>query len=315
MVNVGVVGVGGWGKNHLRVLNDIGALSCFCDIDEDRIKVFKEKYQVRGYNSFDEMLRKENLDAVTICTPSATHYEVAKKSIESGLDTFVEKPLTYKSLEGEKLVQMAKKKGVILTVGFIERFNPAIMELKNFLRGGRLGEPLLLEFHRENLWTGRVKDVGVIMDTAVHDIDTARWVFEEEPRVTFARTGKILNEHEGPDFAAITLGFSDQKTAFIVANWLTPKRVRRLEVVCIKGIVTIDFITQELVIDSDEGTTIPRKKWEEPLFIELREFVNCVEKGSQPIVKGLDGVNVTKIAEASMISHETGSPIYLDFAQ
>jgi UDP-N-acetylglucosamine 3-dehydrogenase len=171
---------------------------------------------------------------------------------------------------------------------------------------------LLLEFHRENVWTGKIKDTGVIMDTAVHDIDTARWIFEEEPKITFARTGKVLDEHEGPDFAAITLGFSGQKTAFIVANWLTPKKIRELEVVCIRGIITIDFITQELRIDSDEGTIIPRRKWEEPLLIELKDFIRCIKERSEPIVKGLDGVNVTKIVEASMISHETGSPIYLN---
>ena len=312
MPKIGVVGVGGWGKNHLRVLNDLDALSCFCDVDEAKIKIFEDKYHVKGYKSLDEMLRNEKLDAVTICTPSATHYEIAEKTIKSGLDTFVEKPLTYKSTEGERLVELAKEKNVILTVGFIERFNPAIIELKNLLKGVRLGEPLLLEFHRENVWTGKVKDVGVIMDTAVHDIDTARWILGEEPKVTFARTGKVLNEHEGPDFAAITLGFSHQKTAFIVSNWLTPKKIRELEVVCIRGIVTIDFITQELKIDSDEGTTIPRKKWEEPLLIELKDFIRCINERSEPIVTGLDGVNVTKIAEASAISHETGSPIYLN---
>ncbi|MEM2873357.1 MAG: Gfo/Idh/MocA family oxidoreductase [Nitrososphaerales archaeon] len=312
MPKIGVVGVGGWGKNHLRVLNDLGALSCFCDIDEVKIKIFEERYQVKGYKRLDDMLKSEKLDAVTICTPSSTHYEIAEKTMKSGLDTFVEKPLTYKSIEGERLVELAKEKNVILTVGFIERFNPAIIELKNLLKSGKLGEPLLLELHRENVWTGKIKDVGVIMDTAVHDIDTARWIFEEEPKLTFARTGKVLNEHEGPDFAAITLGFSNQKTAFIVANWLTPKKIRELEVVCIRGIVTIDFITQELRIDSDEGTIIPRKKWEEPLLIELKDFIRCIKERSEPLVTGLDGVNVTKIVEASMISHETGSPIYLN---
>jgi len=312
MPKIGVVGVGGWGKNHLRVLNDLNALSCFCDVDESKINIFEEKYHVKGYNSLEEMLRDEKLDAVNICTPSATHYEIAEKTIKCGLNTFVEKPLTYKSIEGERLVELAKENNVILTVGFIERFNPSIMELKNLLKGGKLGEPLLLEFHRENVWTGKVKDVGVIMDTAVHDIDTARWILEEEPKVTFARTGKVLNEHEGPDFAAITLGFSNQKTAFIVSNWLTPKKIRELEVVCIRGIITIDFITQELKIDSDEGTIIPRKKWEEPLLIEIKDFIRCINERSEPIVTGLDGVNVTKIAEASMISHKTGSPIYLN---
>ena len=312
MPKIGVIGVGGWGKNHLRVLNELDTLTSFCDIDERRVKIFEKEYHTKGYKTVDEMLTNEKLDAVTICTPTATHYEIAKKTIKAGLDTFVEKPLTYTSVEGEALVKLAKDKGVIMTVGFIERFNPAIIELKNLLKGRKLGEPLLLEFHRENVWTGKVKDVGIIMDTAVHDIDTARWIFDGEPKLAFARTGKVLNEHQGPDFAAITLGFRGQKTAFIVANWLTPKKIRKLEVVCIKGIVTIDFITQELKIDTDEGTKSPKRKWEEPLLIELKDFMKCIKERSKPIITGIDGMNVTKIAEASMLSHETGSPIYLN---
>lgn len=312
MPRVATIGVGGWGKNHLRVLNELGSLTAFCDIDEIKIKKFEDLYKVRGYTNINEMLSNEQLDAVTICTPTSTHYQIAKKIMEKGLDIFVEKPLTYSSFEGDELIKLAKKEDVIITVGFIERFNPAIIELKNLLKKGHLGEPLLLEFHRENVWTGNVKDVGIIMDTAVHDIDTARWIFNREPKFTFARTGKVLDGHEGEDFATITLGFSGQKTAFIVANWLTPKKIRELEVVCIKGIVTIDFITQELRIDNDEGTFIQRRKWDEPLYIELKEFIKCIENRSLPTVKGLDGVNVTKIAEASMVSNETGSPIYLD---
>ncbi|MCX8191729.1 MAG: Gfo/Idh/MocA family oxidoreductase, partial [Nitrososphaerales archaeon] len=165
-MKVGVIGVGGWGKNHLRVLKDLKVLSSFCDIDATKVKMYEEKYGVKGYTSVDEMLEKEDLDAVTICTPTSTHYEIGMKTINSGLDTFIEKPLTYSSREGEELVSLAKKKNVILTVGYIERFNPAVIELKRILKEGEVGKPLLLEFHRENRWTGQVRDVGIVMDTS-----------------------------------------------------------------------------------------------------------------------------------------------------
>ncbi len=309
-VKIGVIGVGGWGKNHLRVLSELGCLAAFCDVNEGRVKVYEKKYGVQGYRSVDDMLQKEALDAVTICTPTITHSELAKKTLNSGLHTFVEKPLTITSKEGDELLEIAEKQGVILTSGYIERFNPAVTALKDIIVSGRVGEPLLLEFHRESKWLGNVRDVGIILDTAVHDIDTARWVFGSEPKVVFARTGQIISQNE--DFATIILGFNQKKTAFIASNWVTPKKVRRLITVCTEGIVTIDFITQDLQIDDEHGTTIPRREWREPLLLELQHFVACVEGKQKPIVTAVDALNNTKIAEAALISSRHGVPIYLE---
>jgi UDP-N-acetylglucosamine 3-dehydrogenase len=256
------------------------------------------------------MLRCERVDAVVISTPTVTHYEIAKKTIASGLHTFVEKPLTLTSEEGEELLEAAEKQGVILTSGYIERFNPAVTALKEIVVSGRLGEPLLLEFHRESKWSGNVRDVGIILDTAVHDIDTARWIFNLEPTSVYARAGRVMSPHE--DFAAIILGFDEKKTAFIASNWVTPKKVRRLIAVCTGGIVTIDFITQEVQIDDDKGTTIPRREWREPLLLEMQHFIECVEGKQKPIITARDAINNTKIAEAALISSKHGVPIYLE---
>jgi UDP-N-acetylglucosamine 3-dehydrogenase len=178
------------------------------------------------------------------------------------------------------------------------------------LRSGKLGEPLLLEFHRENKWPTRIKDVGIIADTSVHDIDTARWIFESEPKIVFARAGQVLSQNE--DFAAIILGFDDKKNAFITSNWVTPKRVRQLITVCTEGIATIDFVTQNITIDDSEGSQSPRRVWQEPLKKELEGFVECIVRDVQPLVTGRDAVNTTKIAEAALVSSRSGSPIYLD---
>jgi len=310
LAKIAVVGVGGWGKNHLRVLNELKVLKALCDIDKTKVKVYEEKYGVPGYTSIDEMLSKEELNAATICTPTSLHYEMAAKTINAGLHTFVEKPFTYTSQEGERLMKMAEEKKVLLTAGYIERFNPAVTELKKILKEGRLGEPILLEFHRENKWVGSVKDVGVIQDTSVHDIDTARWIFEAEPKIVFTRAGRVVSLNE--DFAAIILGFDVQKTAFITSNWVTPKKVRQLIAVCTEGIVTIDFITQAVTIDDATGTTVPRRQWQEPLLLELKAFIDCMEKGGKPLVTPRDAVNITKIAEAALASSKIGSPIYLE---
>jgi UDP-N-acetylglucosamine 3-dehydrogenase len=310
-MRIGVVGAGGWGKNHLRVFYELGVLSGFCDLDRSKVNFFQEKYGVKGYSSVDELLTNESLDAVTICTPTSTHYENAEKTIRKGLHTFIEKPMTTTSNEGEKLITLAEEKKVKLTAGYIERFNPAVTELKSILRSGKIGQPLLLEFHRENKWPSRITDVGIIADTSVHDIDTARWIFEKEPKIVFARAGKVLNQNE--DFAAIILGFDDLKNAFITSNWITPKRVRRLITVCTEGIATIDFVTQNITIDDNDGTHIPRRIWQEPLKKELEGFIECINGDFQPLVTARDAVNTTKTAEAALVSSESGSPIYLDF--
>lgn len=310
LVKIGVVGTGGWGKNHLRVLKELGVLQCFCDLDEDRVKTYRLQYEVQGYLSLNQMLKEEQLDAVTVCTPATAHYAVGVEAINAGLDVFIEKPFTASSLQAEELVELAEKKKVMLTAGYIERFNPAVMQLKEILKSGRLGEPLLLEFHRENRWAGSVRDVGIISDTSVHDIDTARWVFEDEPNIVFARTGKVVSDHE--DFATIILGFNDQKTAFIASNWVTPKRVRQFITVCTGGIITIDFITQEVSIDDASGTSVQIGKKEEPLMLELKSFVESVRSRKPPLVTGTDALKTARIAEAALASSKTGSPIYLD---
>ena len=310
MVKLGVIGLGGWGKNHVRVLSELGVLVAVCDRNKDKALLYSSKYNVKGYDSFEAMLSEEQLDAAVICTSTSTHYSLTHHSLTSGLATFVEKPMTYSSGEGEELVELAENNGLILTVGFIERFNPAVARLKEILKKGKMGEPLLLEFHRESKWAGNISNMGIVGDTSIHDIDTARWIFEDEPNVVFSRTGRVMSDHE--DFATIILGFKGQKTAFIASNWVTPKKVRQLTTVCTEAIITVDFITQELKIDDGEKTLIPRHAWQEPLMLELKSFVECVKNGGRTLVTGRDGVKNTKIAEATLASSARNAPVFLE---
>ncbi len=310
-LKVGVVGTGGWGKNHLRVFSELGTLACLCDVDPERAAAWSQKYGCKAYTDVEEMLSSEELDAVTVCTPTVTHFEVASKVLKGGVHAFVEKPLTASSAEGRKLIELAKDAGKFLTVGFIERFNPAMVDAKAAINSSTLGEPLLLEFHRENKWEGRITDVGIIPDTSVHDIDSARWLLDEEPNVVFARAGNVLSERR-EDFAVITLGFEKQKSAFIMSNWVTPKRLRQLSVVCTKGVITLDFITQEIRFDNGSGTQIPRRQFMEPLMEEMKAFLESIKSGKQPLVTPKDGLNNTIIAEAALASSKSGDPIYLN---
>ncbi|MBT8173039.1 MAG: Gfo/Idh/MocA family oxidoreductase [Nitrosopumilus sp.] len=304
------IGTGGWGKNHTRILSQLGVLSAICDADLKKSKEYGEKYSVNYYDSLDELLKSEEFDGAFVVTPTSTHTQIAKKLLEAKKHVFVEKPMTYKSEDGEVLVKLAEKNKVILTCGYIERFNPAVDVVKKYVKEKKFGDLVMLEFHRENRMPLHIKDVGIIYDTSVHDIDTANWLFDDMPHVVFARAGKIRHEHE--DFASIMLGYKDDKVAIISSNWITPKKLRKFNAVCTDAIISSDFITQEITVEKDEDNETIQNEKQEPLFLEIKSFLGAIEGKNEHIVKSQEAVNVTKIAEAALLSSLKGIPIYLD---
>ena len=304
------IGVGGWGKNHSRVLSEFGVLSAICDTNSQCAEEFGKKYSVNFYNSFENLLEKEKFDAALVCTPTFTHSDITTRLIENKKHVFVEKPMTYLSEDGQNLIDAAKRNNVILTCGYIERFNPAVASVKDFLKSQKYGDLIRLEFYREHRMPQHIKDVGVIYDTSVHDIDTAMWLFDETPEIVFAIAGRINHEHE--DFATITLGFKDNRTATISSNWITPIRVRNFNAVCTEARIFSDFITQEIRIETDNCTENPKNEKAEPLSLEIKNFIDAIEGKNDLVVKPEQAVNVTKVAEAALLSSQRGTPIYLD---
>jgi UDP-N-acetylglucosamine 3-dehydrogenase len=304
------IGTGGWGKNHVRILSQLGVLVAVCDTDFQKSKEYGEKYSVNHYESLDELLSSEEFDGAFVVTPTSTHTEIAKKLLEAKKHVFVEKPMTYKSEDGEKLAKLAEKNKVILTCGYIERFNPAVEVVKKMVKEKKFGDLVMLEFHRENRIPLHIKDVGIIYDTSVHDIDTANWLFDDMPQVIFARAGKIKHEHE--DFASIMLGYKNDKVAIISSNWITPKKIRKFNAVCTEAIITSDFISQEIIVEKDEESKTIQNEKQEPLLLEIKSFLEAIEGKNELVVKSQEAVNVTKIAEAALLSSQKGIPIYLD---
>ncbi len=311
---VAVIGLGGWGKNHVRVLNELGCLAAICDQDNERLSEFAAKYDIKkSYHMVEDLLSSEKLDACLVCTPTKTHFQIASRIIENKVNVFVEKPLSYSVKECEELAKVAEENKVVLTTGYIERFNPAVNEVKKLIKNKTHGDLFMMEFHRENRMPFHIKDVGIIYDTTVHDIDTAMHLFEMRPSMVFAKAGKLFHDHE--DFATIILGFQDQKFAVISSNWITPKKVRRFSAICTNGVINGDFITQEITIDSAETTIIPRYERVEPLTLELKCFLDTIRNSAdmdENIVSSNESINVTKVAEAALLSNYTGAPIYIN---
>jgi len=304
------IGTGGWGKNHTRILSQLGVLVAVCDADSQKSKEYGEKYSVNHYTSLDELLSAEEFDGAFVVTPTSTHTAIAQKLLEAKKHVFVEKPMTYKSEDGQNLTKIAEKNKVILTCGYIERFNPAVDVVKKMVKEKKYGDLVMLEFHRENRMPLHIKDVGIIYDTSVHDIDTANWLFDEMPQVVFARAGKIKHEHE--DFTSIMLGYKNNKVAIITSNWITPKKLRKFNAVCTDAIISSDFITQGIIVEKDEYSETIQNEKQEPLLLEIQSFLGTIEGKNDLVVKSQEAVNVTKIAEAALLSSQKGIPIYLD---
>ncbi len=311
MVKIIQIGTGGWGKNHCRVLSELGVLSGICDLNTELADKLAKQYGVPSIHSIEDLIENHDFDGVVIATPTKTHFTIASELIKHKKHVFVEKPMTYQSIEGEKLVKLAKEHNVLLTSGYIERFNPVVSEVKNIAKEKVYGDLLMLEFHRESRMPMHIKDVGIIYDTAVHDIDTALWLFDDTPKTVYAKSGKIRHHHE--DFSSIMLGFSNNRVANIVSNWITPVRIRTFNAIFSEGRIGADFITRQMTIDTIEGTTKPLPKEGEPLSLELKNFIDTISGKASLLVSPINALNVTKIAEAAIESTKTGKEIEIDF--
>lgn len=311
-LRVAVVGIGFWGRNHVRVLNEINEAEvvAVCDIDKQRANAIAERMGINAYTNTAEMLKREALDAVTICVWSTSLAKEATRALKADKHIFVEKPMARSSKEAMRVIELAKQKNRIVEVGFIERFNPAVRRLKSMIKDGRIGSVVSATVRRVSKWPERIGDIGVIKDTAIHDIDIMRYIFDEDPIAVYAKAGRLRHKRF-EDYAQIMLAFSEGRTAFIEANWLTPYKVRRLVVTGSEAIISLDYITQEITIETREETITPREEWREPLKLELQHFVRCVLEGKEPLVTGLDGLKALMIAEAALKSARRCSVVRL----
>jgi len=310
-VKVGVIGVGAIGSNHARILSELKdvQLVAVCDIQEETARAIAERWHCDYYVDNEEFLSNSGVDAVIIATPTVTHKDIALLALEGDKHLLVEKPLASTVEEARTICSKASSKDLILTVGFTERFNPAVIEAKRLLKRGRIGHPILLVARRVSLWPKRVGDVGVVIDLAIHDIDIARYFFEKDPLDVYACVGSLRHSFE--DYANILLRYDNGETAFIETNWLTPHKVRTLTITGSEGLISLDYISQKIEVENKSELVSPRLTYEEPLKIELRHFISCIENENEPLVDGKDGLRALQIAELALESSRINKPIGL----
>lgn len=307
MVKVGVVGVGSMGINHVRVyseMNDV-ELAGVADKDEKTGRSASGTFDTCFYGDYKEIIGK--VDAVSIAAPTQFHYSIARDFLNSGVDVLIEKPITRDIGEANELIKIAEKNNLVLQVGHIERFNPAVIELKKFIDS----DIIMVSANRVGPLGARITDAGVVLDLMIHDIDIVLDLIGSEIEKISAYGRSVYREHE--DAACAMLKFKRGEIVKLTASRVTQKRDRRLKVTLKGKYIEVDymnkilgmhkhskseyitedkdirFITSEVV----EKPYIPQT---EPLKLELRSFIDCVKTREPPVVDGAAGRNALDIA-------------------
>jgi UDP-N-acetylglucosamine 3-dehydrogenase len=326
-----VIGAGAMGRNHARAYREVAGaeLVAVVDVDPDRAAEIAGLHGARAYSDYREMLEREHPSGVSIVVPTRDHFQVATDALDRGCHVLVEKPIASTIEEAEKLVEAARIADRVLMVGHIERFNPAIVELKNRLDAGQLGRIYQAKASRLGPFPNRVRDVGVVVDLATHDLDIIRYLAGSEPVRAFAETKReIHTSHE--DMLSGLVRFENGVLGVLEINWLTPTKIRELTVTGERGMFQADYLTQDLFFyeNADAGEmpwgelavlrgvnegsmtryAIPKR---EPLRAELEAFIAAIDGDRSSIVSGSDGLAALRMALALIRSGEIHEAVTL----
>jgi len=321
-IKVGVVGCGYWGPNLVRNLRQSPGchVKLMCDINEQRLAHMRRLHpEVATTRRFEDMLNGADLDAVVIATPVHSHYEMAKACLSLGKHVFVEKPMTRTEAEGEELVALAEREGLVLMVGHTFLFSPAVRRMKEIVDGGDIGDVQYVAARRLNLGLFQ-KDINVAWDLAPHDISILLHLLDERP-ISVSCQGSSHVTRGIEDVTMMYLTFAKNRCAFIHNSWLDPKKVRQMTVVGSKRMIVYDDTEPleklkiydarvevpphydtfaEFTYSYHYGDAyVPYIKQDEPLKLECQHFLECIREECAPIANGRLGLEVVRILEAS----------------
>jgi UDP-N-acetylglucosamine 3-dehydrogenase len=320
-----VIGVGSMGKNHARVYNELpeAELVAVVDTDLKTAEAVAANFGTRAYIDPREMLDKEKPDAVSIAVPTSLHTQVGMDVLEAGAHVLMEKPIAASVEESRRLIDKARLENRQLMVGHIVRFNPAMQVLKQKLQEGALGRIFQVFCRRAGPFPARIRDVGVVVDLAPHDVDVMRFLTGSTPTRVYAETERrIHTDHE--DLIWGLLRFSDGVVGSLEINWLTPTKIREVLVLGERGLFRVDDLTQDLYfyenaqakdvqwttlaalkgVSEGSMTRYPLQRYE-PLKAELQAFLQAVKEGTPVPVSGEDGLVALRLALALVESGQS----------
>lgn len=302
LIRVGVIGTGAMGQNHVRIYSEMENvdLAGISDVDQKRVETMATQFKTKAFTDYKKMLA-EGLDAVSVVVPTKMHTQVVLDALDMGAHILVEKPIADTAENAELMIEAAKKAGRILMVGHIERFNPAVIKLKEIMDSGTLGKIVSISTKRVGPYNPRIRDVGVILDIGVHDIDIISYLYGKKISSVYAIAGADIHSFE--DHASIILRMDHNFAGVVETNWLTPHKVRQLTAIGLKGVAYLDYINQTVQLHDNEWIRKAKVEPSEPLKNELEYFVDCVAKGRDPKPCGEDGKHALEVAMAAIRSY------------
>jgi len=331
LVNIGVIGCGQWGPNHIRIFSQLPnsrAIMC-ADLSAQRLQAIKANFPgIQTATDYKDILKNTDIHAVCIATPTDTHFNFAKEALEHDKHVLCEKPLALRAEECAYLQKLAAQKKKTFMVGHVFLFNAGIRQLKEYIRSGELGRVHYAHSTRTNLGPFRY-DVSALWDLAPHDISIFNYLFESSPVNVSARAQKCLGT-ECDDLAFGTLEYPGKTVAHIHVSWIDPKKVRQITIVGEKKMVVWDDLDDDgpiklydkhvekssayyltygefRLLSKEGGITIPKIELNEPLKTQGQYFIDCIERNIPPGLadagKGLDVVK-TLVALQSSIDHQ-----------
>lgn len=326
-LSIAVMGAGYWGKNLIRNFFELNALKVICDKDEASLKQMRKLYPSCDYCiSLTDVLSRDDISGVVIATPAETHFMLARKVLQSGKHVFVEKPLTLSGKDAEELIDLAKKKNLVLMVGHLLQYHPAFIKLKQLAQEGDLGRINYIYSHRLNL--GKIRrEENILWSFAPHDISMILALAGEEPESVIATGGNYLHKKIA-DVTTTHLEFSSGLKAHVFVSWLHPFKDQKLVVVGDQKMAVFDDTLpweEKLLIyphhvNWENNVPVPTRgipervsiPFAEPLKLECEHFLDCVEKRKPALTNGEEGLRVLKVLNASERSlNENGLRINL----
>lgn len=298
-LKMGVIGIGHLGVHHARIVSSLPDVELvgICDINEPQVKKFAKLYKTAAYTDYHQLLDK--VDAISIAVPTPLHYQIAKDFINAQVHCLIEKPITPALAEAEELLALVKQNNLILQVGHIERFNPAVLEAQKYI-----DEPKFIEANRLGPYDPRVAHISVVLDLMIHDIDIVLYLVQDRIVSIDAVGAKVLSHFE--DIANARIRFANGCVANISASRVSLKKFRKIRIFQKDSYLSLDYAKPGLKIyqkKKDEVTSLkdikvvyPRLVKLEPLAEELKNFVNCVRGGRKPQVTGEHGRDALEIA-------------------
>lgn len=301
-LRVGVVGVGSIGKNHARVYAGLeqAEFTAILDTNPEQAAEIAQAYGAKVVGTMEEFLAL--VDAATVATPTAFHHETAMPLIRAGKHVLIEKPITASTAQAVELVEAAHAAGVVLQVGHIERFNPALSALEALLT-----QPKFIEAHRLSPFPNRSTDIDVVLDVMIHDLEVILHLVRS-PLAHFDAVGVPILSPRAADIANVRLRFENGCVANITASRVSVEKMRKIRIFQPDTYISLDYQDQSGQIFRKEGFSISQStvtiEKDEPLKVELTSFVDCAIAGEEPRVSGQQAANALDLAVR--ISQEIG---------